>query len=295
MTASDRTRLPLKPAAFDYHAPRTIDEALGILSQAGGDARILAGGQSLVPAMAFRLAQPGVIVDINRLADAPRLSEEENRLEIGPLVRHEDLRRSTSRTPLSELLAHLAEHIGTWPVRSRGTFCGSLAFGDPASEWCLAVLALEANLTLESTADGPRSVPAAEFFQSMQMTAAREDEMLTAVTIPALPATARWGFAEFTRRTGDFATVLALTLHELKGGRMTRVRVAVGGVEGVPRRLSEVEAALEGAAPSKVRFEQAAALAAEVVEPIDDPVVDALHRRELVGEMVLRALQGSTR
>lgn len=285
----------MKPAAFDYHAPRTIDEALGLLSQAGGDARILAGGQSLVPAMAARLAQPGVIVDINRLVDAPRLLEEEDRLEIGPLVRHEQLRRTNSRAPLSELLAHLANHIGTWPVRSRGTFCGSLAFGDPASEWCLAVLALEANLTLESAADGPRSVPAAEFFHGMQMTAAHEDEMLTAVTIPALSATGRWGFAEFGRRTGDFASVLALTLHELKGGRMTRVRVAVGGVEGVPRRLTEVEAALEGSAPSKVRFEQAAALAAEVVEPIEDPMVDALHRRELVGAMVLRALQGSTR
>ena len=97
MTASDRTRLQVKPAAFDYHAPRTIDEALGLLSQAGGDARILAGGQSLVPAMAARLAQPGVIIDINRLVDAPRLSEEENRLEIGPLVRHEELRRAASR------------------------------------------------------------------------------------------------------------------------------------------------------------------------------------------------------
>jgi len=285
----------LTPASFDHHAPRTIDEALGLLAQAGGDARILAGGQSLVPAMAFRLVQPSVLVDINRLTDAPGLVEESDRLEIGPLVRHETLRRMPSRTPLGEVLAHLADHIGTWPVRTRGTFCGSLAHADPASEWGLAVVALDANLTLESASDGPRSVPASEFFAGMQMTAAREEEMLTAVTIPALPATARWGFAEFGRRTGDFATVLALVVHELKGGRMTGVRIAVGGVEDVPRRLGPAEEALEGAAPSKVRFEQAAEIASEIVEPLEDPLSDALHRRELVREMVLRALQRSTR
>lgn len=285
----------MTPASFDHHAPSTIEEALGLLGQAGGDARILAGGQSLVPAMASRLAQPSVLVDINRLRDAPGLVEEADRLEIGPLVRHEALRRMGTRTPLAELLAHLAEHVGTWPVRTRGTFCGSLAHADPSSEWGLAVVALGANLTLESAADGARSLPAAEFFSGVQMTAAREDEMLTAVTIPALSSAARWGFAEFGRRSGDFATVLALVVHELRGGRMNAVRVAVGGVEDVPRRLAPVEEVLEGASPSKVRFEQAAELAADIVEPLEDPLSDALHRRELVRELVLQALQRSTR
>lgn len=285
----------MKPAAFTYLAPRTIDEALSLLSEAGGDARILAGGQSLVPAMAYRLAQPSVIVDINRLTDAPALAQEDGRLEIGPLVRHQDLCRLSPRRPLGALMSTLAAHVGPWPVRCRGTFCGSLAQADPASEWVTAVVALDVNLTLESEHDGARSVPASEFFSTMMATTAREDEMLTAATIRDLPNTTRWGFAEFGRRTGDFATVLALVLHDLKGGRMTRVRVVTGGAEAVPRRLVEVEDMLDGYAPSKPRFVQAADLAAEVIEPLEDIQADALYRRDLVRAMVLQALQQSTR
>ncbi|MEW5423155.1 xanthine dehydrogenase family protein subunit M [Amorphus sp. 3PC139-8] len=285
----------MKPAAFSYQAPTTIDEALALLADAGGDARILAGGQSLVPAMAFRLAQPAMLVDINGLSDAPRLAEEDGRLEIGPLVRHQDIRRLTPRRPLTAMLSTMAQHVGPWPVRSRGTFCGSLAHADPASEWALAVVALDANLTLESTADGPRSVPAGDFFSAMMATSAREDEMLTAVTIPDLAAGTRWGFAEIGRRTGDFAIVLALAIYEMKGGRMSRVRIAVGGAEAVPRRLVDVETVLEGTAPSKPRFLQAAEYAADVVDPLEDGYADALYRRDLVRALVLRALQQSTR
>lgn len=285
----------MKPAAFTYLAPRTIDEALSQLADAGGDARILAGGQSLVPAMAYRLAQPSILVDVNGLTDAPPLAEEEGRLEIGPLVRHQDLRRLSPQRPLGALLSSMAEKVGPWPVRCRGTFCGSLAQADPASEWALAVVALDVNLTLESRQDGPRSVPASEFFAGVMATTAREDEMLTAATIAELPGATRWGFSEFGRRTGDYATVLALALYELKGGRMTRVRIATGGAEAVPRRLSEVEEALEGSAPSKPRFLQAAELAAETIEPLEDYQADALYRRDLVRSMVLRALQQTTR
>lgn len=285
----------MKPAAFSYQAPYTIDEALALLADAGGDARILAGGQSLVPEMAFRLAQPALLVDINRLSDAPKLVEEDGRLEIGPLVRHQEIRRLPPRRPLSAMLSTIAQHVGPWPVRCRGTFCGSLVHADPSAEWALAVVTLDANLTLESAGDGPRSVPAAEFFTAMMATSAREDEMLTAVTIPDLASGTRWGFAEVGRRTGDFAIVLALAVYEMKGGRMSQVRIAVGGAEAIPRRLPEVEVTLEGAAPSKPRFLQAAEHAADVVDPLEDGYADALYRRDLVRALVLRALQQSTR
>ncbi len=281
----------MKPAAFRYHAPKTVGEAVAILAEvAAEDGRVLAGGQSLVPTMAFRLAKPAHLVDINGVEELKRLAVEEGKLVIGACVRHAAFQQPVCAGPLGRLLADVVRYIAHHPIRTRGTFCGSLAHADPASEWCLVLAALDGEV-LAKNAHGERLIGARDFFQAIMTTALREDELLVEARLPLLAADTRCGFYEFNRRAGDFAMAAALAAYRVEGGAIVEPRLAVGGAEPTPRRIGEAERRLAGAAPGDEAFRAAAAAAAEAVDPMEDAVTTAEFRRELVLAVVRRALQ----
>jgi carbon-monoxide dehydrogenase medium subunit len=281
----------MKPAAFRYHAPKTIDEAVALLAEvAPEDGRVLAGGQSLVPTMAFRLAKPGHLVDINGVAALKRLTVSDGKLCIGACVRHTAFEKPVCDGPLGKLLSFVVRHIAHFPIRNRGTFCGSLAHCDPSSEWCLVMAALGGELVAQSM-QGSRVIPAREFFQGIMTTALREDELLVEARLPLLPDDTRCGFYEFSRRAGDFAMAAAVGVYRLDGGKMVEPRVAVGGVEPNPRRIPEAERALAGAEPGDKAFRAAADAAMKAVDAMEDTLTSAEFRRDLVLAVTRRALE----
>jgi aerobic carbon-monoxide dehydrogenase medium subunit len=281
----------MKPAPFHYHAPQTVEEAVGILSEvASEDGRVLAGGQSLVPTMAFRLARPAHLVDINGVKALGDLAATAENLSIGACVRHAAFHRPVVEGPLGSLLSTVVKHIGHYPIRTRGTFCGSLAHADPASEWCLVATALGAEIVARSSR-GTRSITAEKFFAGMMSTALKDDELLAEARLPGLPADTQFGFCEFSRRAGDFAIAMMLVTYRLQNGLMREPRVAAGGVEGRPRRIAEAEAILDGKPPAADTFRAAAEAAADVVEPMEDLITSAAYRRDLVRALTRRALE----
>lgn len=283
----------MKPAPFVRYVPKTLDEALKILSEvAPRDGRILAGGQSLVPIMAFRLAKPAHLVDINEVAGLDRIATDGKILSIGARVRHAVFHKSVVDGPLGQLLSLVARHIAHYPIRMRGTFCGSLAHADPASEWCLVVAALDATLVAKSTR-GERLIAAKDFFAGIMSTALAEDELLAEARLPLLSNETKFGFNEFSRRAGDFAMSAALVTYRLQSGKIVDARVGVGGAEATPRRIAEAEAALDGQAPGDKAFRAAAEAAARAIDPLEDHQTNAEYRRDLVRAVVRRALEQS--
>jgi carbon-monoxide dehydrogenase medium subunit len=281
----------MKPAPFQYHAPTTIDEAVQTLAEVvGEDGRVLAGGQSLVPIMAFRLARPGHLVDINGVAALRRLAVDGDRLSIGACVRHAAFHKPVVDGPLGRLLATVVRHIAHYPIRTRGTFCGSIAHADPASEWCAVAAALGADMVARR-AGGTRTIPAQDFFRGIMTTALDEDEILVEVRLPILPADTRFGFYEFSRRAGDFALAMALVTYRVADGMISAARVAVGGVEPQPRRIAQAEQVLAGRPPDRAAFEAAAAAVAAAVDPLDDATTSASYRRDLAQTVARRALE----
>jgi aerobic carbon-monoxide dehydrogenase medium subunit len=281
----------MKPARFRYHAPKTIEEAVDTLAEvAGEDGRVLAGGQSLVPIMAFRLARPAHLVDINGVEGLRRLSVEGERLCIGACVRHAAFHTPVVDGPLGRLLATVVRHIAHYPIRTRGTFCGSIAHADPSVEWCLVATALGAEMVARRAAS-TRTIPAQDFFRGIMTTALEEDELLIEVRLPILPADTRFGFYEFNRRAGDFALGMALVAFRLQGGVIREPRVALGGIESQPRRIAEAEQLLAGRAAERATFEEAAAAVASVVDPLEDAVTSATYRRDLSVTVTRRALE----
>ena len=284
----------MKPAAFIRHVPRTLDEAVKILADvAPKDGRVLAGGQSLVPIMAFRLAKPAHLVDINEVEGLDKFVSDGKFLSIGACVRHAAFHKSVVDNPLGKLLTFVARHIAHYPIRVRGTFCGSLAHADPASEWCLVAATLDATMVAKSTR-GERLIPAKEFFQGIMATALAEDELLAQVRLPLLATDAKFGFNEFNRRAGDFALASALVTYRLQSSKITDARVGIGGAEASPRRMTEAEAALNGQAPGNKIFRAAAEAAASAIEPLEDHQTNAEYRRDLVRVVIRRALEHSS-
>jgi carbon-monoxide dehydrogenase medium subunit len=281
----------MKPAAFRYHAPKTIDEAVALLAEvAPEDGRVLAGGQSLVPTMAFRLAKPGHLVDINGVEALNRLAIVDGKLVIGACVRHAAFHKPVCDGPLGKFLADVVRHIAHYPIRNRGTFCGSLAHADPSSEWCLVMTALDGELVARSSS-GTRTIAARDFFKGIMTTALRDDELLIEARLPIVAADTRCGFYEFSRRAGDFAMAAAIGTYRLDGGKMVEPRVAVGGVEPNPRRIAEAERALAGAALGDRAFRAAAKAATAAVDAMEDAVTSAEFRRDLVLAVTRRALE----
>jgi carbon-monoxide dehydrogenase medium subunit len=283
----------MKPAAFQYHAVHSVEDAVTTLAEVAPDqGRILAGGQSLVPTMAFRLATPGHLVDINGIEELHRLTVEDNTLSIGACVRHAAFHRPVTDGALGVLLTQVAGHIGHYPIRQRGTFCGSLAQADPASEWCLVAVTLDATITAQSTR-GRRTIAAVDFIQGIMSTALEDDELLVEARLPLPAAETRFGFSEFSRRAGDFALAMALAAYRVTDGMITDARLGIGGAEDHPRRIAQAEAALEGKPANAETFEAAAAAVAAALDPMEDAGTSAQYRRELAQCLARRALESA--
>jgi carbon-monoxide dehydrogenase medium subunit len=281
----------MKPAAFTYHRPSTVEEAARLLGEhADDDARILAGGQSLTPIMAFRLARPGHLIDINAVTGLDRVRVEDGKLIIGAVVRHAAFHAPVEPGALGRLLTKVVHSIAHYPIRTRGTFCGSLAHADPASEWCLTAATLGAQMHVLS-AKGARVVTAEDYFLSAMVTALDGDEMLVETHLPLLADDTRFGFEEFSRRPGDFAMAMTLAVYRVADGKIVEPRIGVGGAEDRPRRIAEAEAALLGGAPSEELFQAAANAAAEAIDPLVDAQIPDWYRRDLVRAMTFRALK----
>lgn len=281
----------MKPAPFVYHAPKTVDDALANLAEFGPqDGRVLAGGQSLIPMMAFRMARPAHLIDINTVAGLDRLAVEGDMLSVGACVRHAAFHRPVVEGPTGTLLSRVVRDIAHYPIRLRGTFCGSLAHADPASEWCLAAVTLGAEIIAMSRR-GRRVMAADDFFEGMMATALAEDELLLEARLPLLPPETRFGFYEFSRRAGDYALAMALVTFRLQDGVIVAPRIGIGGAEARPRRMAAAEAVLAGRGPDSESFRAAAEAAADAVEPMEDIHADAEFRLDLVRAVTRRALE----
>ena len=280
----------MKPAAFRYERPDTVEETIQLLSDLGDEAKVLAGGQSLVPMMNFRLARPEAIIDIGRVPGIDQISVSENVVRIGARVRHQTLLGRPLSGPLQELFMQAGRHIGHLPIRLRGTFGGSLAHADPVAEWCLVALALDAEVVVQSVR-GERTVGLADLFEMSFTTTIADDELLTEARMPVLADDWVTGFAEFSRRAGDFAIVAIATAVRVQDGLVTKAKVAAGGVAGTPVRLPVTEASLIGRPLDAVNSGNAGEIAASEVEPLADIHGSSTYRRELVAALTRRALQ----
>jgi carbon-monoxide dehydrogenase medium subunit len=281
----------VKPAPFVYHAPKTVDDALANLAEFGPqDGRVLAGGQSLIPMMAFRMARPAHLIDINTVAGLDRLAVEGDMLSVGACVRHAAFHRPVVEGPTGTLLSRVVRDIAHYPIRLRGTFCGSLAHADPASEWCLAAVTLGAEIIAMSRR-GRRVMAADDFFEGMMATALAEDELLLEARLPLLSPETHFGFYEFSRRAGDYALAMALVTFRLQDGVIVAPRIGIGGAEARPRRMAAAEAVLAGRRPDTESFRAAAEAAADAVEPMEDIHADAEFRLDLVRAVTRRALE----
>ena len=284
----------MKPPPFEYVRPVDLDGVLGALAQNSGETKILAGGQSLVPMMNLRLVAPKRLVDINRVPGLDRIARDGDRLLIGALARHTDVLTSPVVREYAPLVVAAYRHVAHRPIRNRGTIGGNLAHADPASELPAVMLALDAEFVLRSLA-GERQVAAERFFLGTFETAARADEVLTAIHIPLAAGSRRWGFEETSQRQGDFALVAVAVTFAVDGGRCANPRLAYAGAADRAVRIAAAEAALEGQSPDQTLFEQVAAKAAEAADPPEDLHADAAYRRDLVRALTRRALRAAAR
>jgi CO/xanthine dehydrogenase FAD-binding subunit len=280
----------MKPPRFDYLAPRTLDEALAHLHHHGDQAKILAGGQSLIPMLNFRLAHPGVVVDVNRLIELAYVRQHDGGVAVGALTRQHAVERSELIRARVPVVAEACRFIGHAPIRHRGTFGGNLAHADPASELPAVMVALEAELAVASRT-GSRAVPAGQFFTGPLTTALRPDEMLTEIRIPAPPPRTGGAFVEMARRAGDFALVGVAALITLDGaGTCERVRIALCGVGPTPIRARAAEDALTGQAPTATALAAAAERAAAATSPPSYVHGSAEFRKKLARHFARQAL-----
>jgi aerobic carbon-monoxide dehydrogenase medium subunit len=279
----------MKPAAFEYHRVELVEEALERLAELGDEAKVLAGGQSLVPMMNFRLVRPPALVDITRIPDLRYVVRDGDALRIGALTVHREVERLSDPELVSgyELLPRAARWVGHYPIRTRGTFGGSIAHADPSAEWCLLAVLLDAVVVLAGP-DGERELPAADFFLGFFTTALEPGELLVEVRLPRPRRHA--ALQEFARRHGDFAVVAAAVAVDVDGDRLADPRIVIGGVDEVPVRVEEAERALDGATAGPEAFAETGRAAAAAVDPSSDIHGSAEYRRELTGVLVRRAL-----
>jgi carbon-monoxide dehydrogenase medium subunit len=283
----------VKPAAFEYFRPVSLSEALALLAKHKDDCKILAGGQSLVPAMNFRLARPAVLIDINDIGELDYVRSDDRSLNIGALTRHAAFHRPVVDGPLGAMLSKIASHIAHYPIRQRGTFAGSLAHADPASEWCLVATTLDAAVVAKS-ARGERTIAIGDFFNGTFSTDLEADELLAEIRLPAMGQGWRTGFYEFSRRAGDFALGMALAALRIEAGVVREARLGVGGVSDRAIRLRKLEERLVGGPASPEMIDTIAHEAWASVSPIGDIHATPEYRRDLVATAVKRALAEAT-
>jgi aerobic carbon-monoxide dehydrogenase medium subunit len=279
----------MKPSAFHYERPSTVQAVLALLSNGHTDTKILAGGQSLVPMMNFRLASPGRLIDINRLPGMDYVRVEGNEIAIGALARHADVKDSAIVKANCPLMHAAYEWVAHSAVRNRGTLCGNLCHCDPASEMPAIMLATGATMVLRSQR-GERRVAAADFFLGMYETAARPDEMLMEVRVPVAPKGQTFGFREVSMRKGDYAWTVVATLLTVQAGKITHAAICAAGIASKAMRLTAVEQSVIGQAATQATFDKAGQLAFDTVQPTGDVATSAEYRRDLLRTLVSRTL-----
>jgi aerobic carbon-monoxide dehydrogenase medium subunit len=280
----------MKLPAFDYACPTTLPEAVQLLA-VHDDAKALAGGQSLMPMLAFRLLHPALLVDLRKLAELRGIRITQNGVALGAMVRWRDIEDDARLASAHPLLKAAVAHVAHYQIRNRGTVGGSIAHADPAAEMPGIAVTCEAEIAVVG-AGGARVIKATGFFTGALTTALAADEIIVEVRLPPWPARRRWGFQEFARRRGDFAMAAAAVFYDEDArGRAANAHVGVIGVADRPLRLAAVEALLDGQTIDEATIAKADAAAAAAVDPPDDIHGSAAYRRALAGTMVERALR----
>ena len=282
----------MKLPPFEYACPTSVSEAVALLASHEGEAKPLAGGQSLVPMMAFRVASPSLVVDLRKLAELRQIKISDESVTLGAMVRWREILDDARLRTVQPLLVAAVEHVAHYQIRNRGTVGGSIAHADPAAEMPGIVLTCDAKIAVMGKA-GARVIDAANFFEGPLMTALKPDEIITEIRLPAWPAKRRFGFQEFARRRGDFALAAALLFYDDDGGKVRNAHVGAIGVADTPVRLPAVEQVLNGSAIDEATIAKAEAAASASVDPHDDIHASGAYRKALVGVMVERALRAA--
>ena len=282
----------MKLPPFDYACPTTLPEAIALLAS-HDDAKPIAGGQSLVPMLAFRLAQPTLLVDLRKLADLRGIRISDAGVTLGAMVRWRDIEDDERLETAHPLLKAAIAHVAHYQIRNRGTVGGSIAHADPAAEMPGIAITCDAEIAVVGKS-GAHVIQAADFFQGALTTALTPDEIIVEIRLPAWPAGRRWGFQEFARRRGDFAMAAAAVFYDQDArGKARNAHVGVIGVGDRPLRLTAVEDVLNGQSIDGATIAKADAATSAAVDPQDDIHASAAYRRSLVGTMVERALKNA--
>jgi carbon-monoxide dehydrogenase medium subunit len=283
----------MKPSAFEYKSPATLSEAVSLLTAGNGNAKLIAGGQSLMPMLAFRLAAPELLIDLKRIRDLDAITITEDGIALGAKVRWCDIAGDRRLATAHPLLAEAIRHVAHYQVRNRGTVGGSMAHADPSAE--MPGIALTCGAQLEIIGAGGRRVEAAaDFFQGLLQTSLAPDEILTSVHLPAWPAARRWAFREFARRKGDFAMAGIALFYDLDEGRCAaNVHIGAIGVADRPVRLASAETVLNGKPVNESSIAAAVAAARAEIDPPSDIHAPAAYRRSLLGTLLERGLNQS--
>ena len=284
----------MKPAAFDYVIVDSIDMAVASLAEGGGDAKIIAGGQSLVPMLNFRLLRPSVLIDINRIGDLAFIEEAGKKIRVGALTRHYQLETSPVIARHLPVLASAMTHVAHLAIRNRGTIGGSLSHADPAAELPMMALLLDAELHIAS-ASGKRTIAARDFFVGALTVDLARDDIVTEIVLPKLPPKTGWGFEEVARRSGDFALAAAAATLTLSAGVISQARIALTGVGATPVRAAEAEALLVGQALEPGLIDRVIDAVRAAIEPDTDLHASSDYRRHLGGVLAGRAVSAAWR
>ena len=278
------------PAAFDYRAPASLNEALGILKQRGDEAKVMAGGQSLIPLLKLRFSRPELVVDIARIPNLNGIKRDDGHIAIGALARHVDIERSKDLAAVAPMLAEAAHWIADPLVRNRGTLVGSICHADPAGDWGSVVLAFGADIVATSES-GQRVIHAQDFFKGPFTTSLNPDEVVTEVRIPVARGRAGGAYLKLERRVGDFATVAVGVQIEMDGDKIARAGIGLTAVGPQNIKAVEAERHLHGKEPTDAVIAEAARLAAAAAEPKDDARGSAAYKKDVVRVFVQRGLK----
>ena len=282
----------MKLPPFAYACPTSVSEAVALLAAHDGEAKALAGGQSLVPMLAFRVAAPALLVDLRKLSELQQIKLGQNGVTLGAMVRWSDILKDARLREAHPLMVAAIGHVAHYQIRNRGTVGGSIAHADPAAEMPGIVVTCEAKIAVVGKA-GARVIDAANFFQGPLMTALKPDEIITEIRLPTWPAKRRFGFQEFARRRGDFALAAAMLFYDEEGGKARNAHAGAIGVADRPLRLPAVEQVLNGNKIDEAIIAKAEAAASASVDPHDDIHAGGAYRKALIGVMVERALKNA--
>ncbi len=282
----------MKPPAFEYLAATSVEEAVAALAAGDGEAKVIAGGQSLVPMLNFRLLEPALLVDINKVPGLDFIEPDGNGLRVGALTRHHALETSELVQARFPVLSEAMRHVAHLAIRNRGTIGGSLSHGDPAAELPMMAVLLDATLVLTGE-NGAREMAARDFFEGALATALGDDELVTEIRIPALPAGSGWGFEEVAQRSGDFAMAATAATVSFDGAAAGEVRLALMGVGEVPLRIDAAETSLSGSMFDETAMDQAVAAVDDAIDPMSDLHASADYRRHLAKALTRRVLQAA--